>query len=389
MPFAWVSFLDDQREWIKAGAGIEPGEVPFAQSLAAMVVRTDGVVLCPDATSDLRFARHPWVTGDPKLRFLAMVPLHGDQGLPVGVLSIGDTASHPVDTLIDVLPALARQAESLLELRRLRMQRDVLASHVVHDLKNPLAALSLNAEFCLREVPETSPTWETLRDITQITHVVDRLVRDIGDVTREGRTISVRPHAVDPAELCLKLQQKSQPGLDRAGGQLELQVDPALGPVELDERLFERVFLNLIEFATTRTGAKQSVLSMRAVGDEIEARVSDGGPSVDGETLQRLFHPRLGVAGDALANVSGRRFGFAFCRMAVEAQRGRIWAEENETRGISCCIRLPLRRPAEIVPLSSVPNVSQPWFEQLGRLTPWAGLTPQPQWQPKTQPGSA
>jgi K+-sensing histidine kinase KdpD len=295
-----------------------------------------------------------------------------------------------VDTLIEILPALVRQAESLLELRRLRMQRDVLASHVVHDLKNPLAALSLNAEFCLREVPEASAAWETLRDITQIAQVVDRLVRDIGDVTREGRTISVRPHAVDLVEICQKLRQRSQRALDRAGASLEVQVDPALGQVELDERLMERVFLNLIDFAVTRTGAKQSILlTMQAVGSEIEVRVTDSGTPVEIENLQRLFHPRLGVAGDTLANISGRRFGFAFCRMAIEAQHGRIWAEESSTHGVSCCMRLPLRRPAEIVPLASATNVSRPWFEQLGRVTPWAGLTPQPQWQPKSHTGSS
>jgi K+-sensing histidine kinase KdpD len=133
---------------------------------------------------------------------------------------------------------------------------------------------------------------------------------------------------------------------------------------------------------------KQSIrLTMRAVGEEIEVQVTDGGAPVEAAVLARLFHPRLCAAEETLANISGRRFGFAFCRMAIEAQQGRIWAEETATRGVSCCMRLPLRRSAEIVPLGSS-NAVRPWFEQVGRVTPWAGLTPQPAWQPTRGTGS-
>src|SRR4051795_1060683 len=58
---AGVTFVDEQRQWVKAEHGLWFGSVPREESFCAHVVARGELVL-EDATLDERFADHPAVT---------------------------------------------------------------------------------------------------------------------------------------------------------------------------------------------------------------------------------------------------------------------------------------------------------------------------------------
>src|SRR5256885_15997951 len=56
-PMAFVSFLDDQRQWFKSRVGLELTEAPRENSFCSQTIAQNGVFMVEDATTDARFAR--------------------------------------------------------------------------------------------------------------------------------------------------------------------------------------------------------------------------------------------------------------------------------------------------------------------------------------------
>jgi len=87
-----VTLVDEHRQWFKARAGIEGEYCPRDRPLCATAIYEPEILVVEDLLCDPRFADHPIVTGGPRLRFYAGVPLRpSDPSLPgIGTLCIMD-----------------------------------------------------------------------------------------------------------------------------------------------------------------------------------------------------------------------------------------------------------------------------------------------------------
>ncbi len=118
-PIALVTFVDRDRQWFKARVGVEATETPREHALCAHAILGRTPLVLPDLSADERFARNPMVTGPMKLRFYAGAPLVTPDGHAIGTVCVLDRVPRELsDDQVEALRALARQALSLLELRR-------------------------------------------------------------------------------------------------------------------------------------------------------------------------------------------------------------------------------------------------------------------------------
>jgi diguanylate cyclase (GGDEF)-like protein len=138
-PFATLSFFDGEQETICASHGWMVSEIPLAESLASHALAaartahgTDELFLIHDTREDVRFWQNPFVTGASNIYFYAGVPLRGEDGEPLGILSVLDTTPRLLeDGQADALHALARQAMTLLDLeQRVRELIDLTDSRI-------------------------------------------------------------------------------------------------------------------------------------------------------------------------------------------------------------------------------------------------------------------
>jgi len=107
-----------------------------------------------------------------------------------------------------------------------------------------------------------------------------------------------------------------------------------------------RVLTNLLDNALKFTpSGGQVILTMECLGNHmIAVQVSDTGPGVPEEYREKIFERFSQVPG-IVGRRRGSGLGLTFCRLALEAQGGKIWVEPRPSGGCKFVFTLPAHQP--------------------------------------------
>lgn len=133
VPVALVSLIDRDRQWFKSRVGLDVSETPRSQAFCDHAIRSQDVMVVPDATLDPRFADNPLVQGEPRIRFYAGAPLITPSGAALGTLCIIDRQPRAFDEQQRAtLAMLGRQVMAQLELRKRHAALSVALDSLQH-----------------------------------------------------------------------------------------------------------------------------------------------------------------------------------------------------------------------------------------------------------------
>ncbi len=282
---------------------------------------------------------------------------------PSGDAVAGDTlATAKVD---EVLVGSITQAELLARVRsmvRIRQQYDelertiemrmALSYMIVHDVRNPLAAISLYMQLLKRKAqlqPDQIKYLDlALGEAQKMSSFLDDMLM-LSKMERGRLSLSHSPLSLD--RVCSSVVEKLTPLAETQSVHLQIDHAPQMQPLMADVTLFQRMLENLISVALKRSPA-DSIVTLhvsypRAMQSNGEAQalpllrlsVSDQGEPIPVEDLERIF--------DQLEAVRLKERGrsdlgleLAFCRMVVDAHGGRIFAVNAEDGGVAFIVEL-------------------------------------------------
>ena len=87
---ATLSLISSDKQFLKSVSGAERRDIPRQLAFCSETIRQNAIVVSNDAAADERFAYHPFVLGEPFIRFYAGYPLHGPRGWNIGSLCLID-----------------------------------------------------------------------------------------------------------------------------------------------------------------------------------------------------------------------------------------------------------------------------------------------------------
>lgn len=218
------------------------------------------------------------------------------------------------------------------------MKHRELVEIIVHDLRSPVAAVLANAELLRRSL--SGEQREMLDDILVAAQQIERTAKDLLDLSRaEAGELAPRADRFRFGELVEEVAATMR-SLARWTG-VEIQLDIGADDVVADRERTRRMLQNLLHCAV-RHAPERSVVRVDATLDRdgLLVRVIDQGPPLSPEDAEQLFdqHVRLQTE---VPRTGSHRLGLAFCRLAAEAQGGRIWVERAGERGTAFCVRIP------------------------------------------------
>jgi signal transduction histidine kinase len=235
--------------------------------------------------------------------------------------------------------AMATNLEALFEARR------QLVAWASHDLRTPVASIQAMLEATEDGLASIEEYLPALREQTRILAV---LIDDLFELAR-----------IDAGVLTLELREAQLPALvshcvsglkaeARARQiRLESQLEDPLPEVRCAPHHVQRVLLNLLTNALRHTPSDGSVLvSARRRAEELEVSVEDTGAGLSPEAEQRMFELFWRADGSRARVSGGAGLGLAIAQGLVEAQGGRIWAENRPAGGARFAFTLPIAKGA-------------------------------------------
>ena len=223
------------------------------------------------------------------------------------------------------------------DLMRLQLQKEQLVAFLVHDLKNPVSSIELQAQRITRDPAAVARSRDAAARIQMETRALLRMITNLLDLSKadEGGLAPTR-QPIALAELLAEVEAVMSPRA--AAAQVALSASGE-GSLVADRDLILRTVENLVDNAIRYAPEHTTVaMTARTLGGEVELRVADGGPGVPAELHAQVFE-RFAQAGEGRARTS-RGLGLAFCKLAVEAHGGRIWIEDAAP-GAIFCVRIP------------------------------------------------
>lgn len=229
---------------------------------------------------------------------------------------------------------------------------------VCHDLRTPLAAIK-EALALLAETASGQLDERARRYLFVAREEIDRLNRMIGNLVEASRMDSgkavLNSDAVDLPDLLATAIESLSPLVSKRDLVVERNTPSALPPVMGDrDRLF-RVFSNVLDNAIRNSPSGgtirvdigpvdpgSSVLAQKGIlagAGYVEVTVSDEGPGIPAEALDRIFDKFECVDPSG----PGTGLGLAIVRSIVEMHHGKVWAESTLGRGARFRFILPFK----------------------------------------------
>jgi K+-sensing histidine kinase KdpD len=172
-PISLINLIDESRQWFKSFIGIDLRETPREVAVCNIAIETPHKpLIIEDMSKYQRTADNPFVTGDPKVRFYAGVPICSPEGYALGTLCVIDTKPRTItEKQLKCLKALAdqtlvlfenqryklrhQQAVQNLELRNQELER--FAHVAAHDLKSPLSNIMMISRILENDFSQNLP----------------------------------------------------------------------------------------------------------------------------------------------------------------------------------------------------------------------------------------
>jgi len=211
---------------------------------------------------------------------------------------------------------------------------DSLSASIVHDLRNPLAAISASAEMLTNIQLTPDHATRLGRNIQKAAGRMRELLADLADVT-QGKLPDLENCRLH--EILAAACEDAASAASQQGVRISLDVSSWM-EVKMARNRLKRVFMNLITNALEAmpTGGNIRIVAKEA-GGGVLIEVEDTGPGIPPEIHDQLFDPFV-TAGKK----GGSGLGLALSRRTVRDHGGDMSIEPAD--GARFVIRLPLSR---------------------------------------------
>jgi PAS domain S-box-containing protein len=306
-------------------------------------------------------------TGEPSLD-VAYTMLAGTLNIPV--LS----SAAPLRNAQGELVGSVEIIRDISKLKELEQEKEDFVSMLSHDLKSPITAvvgsIDLVREARLGPVNEEQCEYleAAIESCEEMVEMIDTL---LGIHKFEAGKMRLIFKEEDPASLVARSVGKFQTVANRGGVALNCKFEEALPGISVDRSSFGRILGNLLSNAVKFTPEGGEIeVSVDLVQDlsAVTARipeqsypqrelpqegafvrivVRDSGIGIPQDSLGTIFDRFVQARNRRLGKTRGTGLGLAFCRKAVDAHGGYIWAESEPGAGSVFTVLLPAQPEEE------------------------------------------
>lgn len=214
-----------------------------------------------------------------------------------------------------------------------------LASGIAHEIRNPLNFMNLSIDHILNRLGSGRPegTAEALALMANIKAEIHRLNTMIENFLTVGKPLTLSKSEIDLSVLIQDVIGLAQQKAVEQGITIEVADEAPVARLQADPMQIKACLMNVVLNAIQAMPAGGRLRITAAAGSgTADITVSDTGPGISEENLNRIFNPyfttkKLGIG-----------LGLAITKKVVEEHRGRITVRSRPNEGTDVVISLPV-----------------------------------------------
>jgi PAS domain S-box-containing protein len=228
--------------------------------------------------------------------------------------------------------------ETVLTLERERQNRlmnvEAIVASIAHEVKQPLAAITMNANAALRFFRRVPPDYReveaALARIGKESHRVGEVFDSIRVLFQQDEPIH---EPIDANEVARETLQSLRGELEGHGVTLRTELADGLPLIQGHKNQLQQVIVNLvhnsIEAMDTVLGRSRVLLvkTDRRDSNTVIVVVEDSGPGIEAARLEGIFEPFV------TTKKKGMGLGLAICRRIIENHGGKLTASSDGNSG--------------------------------------------------------
>ncbi len=230
------------------------------------------------------------------------------------------------------------------QLEQLIQEKNEFLGITSHDLKNPVSAVSLIAEFLVDDADELSA--EELRDygrdILNSTESMTAIIRNLLDINRlESGKITFRMTAINLRLIAYNMVVKYRRRADKKRITLLYESESSDCIAWADEDVMEQIADNLISNAVKYSPFDKRVWVKVAASEEaVRMEVRDEGPGIASEDIPRLFKKYTRLRARPTGGEHSTGLGLSIVKKLVEEMQGKVWCESVQGQGATFIVEM-------------------------------------------------
>ncbi len=241
--------------------------------------------------------------------------------------------------------AIYQSARSVLDLAQ---RRNRFVSSVTHELKTPLTNIRMYAEMLEQGVASDRESELVYFGVlTSESARLSRLIENVLELSRlENNRRPIRTKKGDFEDVIEEVRGVMGEKLLAEGFSLRVEKEE-ISDFPYDRDAMVQVLINLMENSVKfgkNLPVRELTLRIARDGNRVVVSLSDTGPGIPRKELKKIFDDFYRGEGTAVQNTRGVGIGLAIVKKFVERMGGRVAAENNEDRGCTVKIAIPVKK---------------------------------------------
>jgi len=261
-----------------------------------------------------------------------------DTILSCGVLALVDRGSIVGNMIYIEDVTEYREEDSRLKRAESLASLTTLAAGVAHEIRNPLASMSIHLQLLRRQLDKEGENPPHLGEsLGVLEEEVERLNNIVSDYLFAVRPQDVRPMRANLNELIRELVQLLRYEMEEARVRVLPVLSDSIPPMPLDEGAMKRALLNLIKNAIiAMPNGGELGLETRREQDNVIITVSDTGEGIPEELQGKVFEPFFTTSD------TGSGLGLTVVYKVIKEHGGDLHMDSHPGRGSTFRITLPI-----------------------------------------------
>lgn len=231
--------------------------------------------------------------------------------------------------------------------KRLSEMKNDFINNMTHELKTPVASISLAAQTLsdvdIANSPELADHAQQviIDESKRLSFLVEKVLQMS---LFDDRAISFKMTELDANDLIISIARTFALRVENTGGTLDMELDALESTIMVDKMHFTNVLFNLMENAVKyrrQDRPLQLTVCTSNVGNKIQISIADNGIGIRSESLKKVFDRFYRVPTGNRHDVKGFGLGLAYVKKVITDLHGTIRAESEQGNGTKFVITLP------------------------------------------------